>query len=44
MFCALKRHTSYDTGEYSAYTFHDFGVYAEAEFTTVCEDAVGGKI
>lgn len=44
VFCALKRHTSYDTGEYSAYTFHDFGVCVEAEFTTVCEDAVGGKI
>lgn len=43
VFRGLKRHTSYDTGEYCTYTWHDFGVPAEGQFVTVTADAVGDK-
>lgn len=43
VFRGLKRHTSYDTGDYCTYTWHDFGVPAEGEFVTVTADAVGDK-
>lgn len=44
VFRGLKRHTSYDTGDYCTYTSYDFGVPAEGEFITVTADAVGDPL
>ena len=40
VFRALKRNTSHGSDGYCVYTFHNFGIAAEAEFTTVHEDDV----
>jgi len=40
VFRALKRNTSHGSDGYCAYTFHNFGIAAEAEFTTVHEDDI----
>ena len=43
VFRGLKRNTTYTTGEYCTYEWHNFGVAAEGSFVTVTADAVGDK-
>lgn len=43
IFRALKRHTFCQADGYCTYEFHDFGVAAEAEFTTVHECDVSAQ-